>query len=150
MVIQLPKIYIIYTEHEKEILLREEKLKEKFQRMKEKDRELELLEASLLEPDSTDRNLKVKAEPPSVNQAQKTENSEYREKQQETSEEELMKKLLKDRTVLSHSKRSDRVYEEDSSAIETKNTTDQHKSREERITLEKNMFFPKFTPFSWD
>ena len=118
--------------------------------MKEKERELELLEASLLEPDSTDRNLKVKAEPPSVNQAQKTENSEYREKQQDTSEEELMKKLLKDRTVLSHSKRSDRVYEEDSSAIETKNTTDQHKSREERITLEKNMFFPKFTPFSGD
>lgn len=140
-----------YTqEHEKEILLLEKKLKEKFQRMKEKERELELLEASLLEPDSTDRDLNVKAEPPSVNQAQKTENSEYREKQQDTSEEELMKKLLKDRTVLSYSKRSDRVYEEDSSAIETKNTTDQHKSREERITLEKNMFFPKFTPFSGD
>ena len=140
-----------YTQaHEEETLLREEKLKHKFQQMKEKERELEKIEASLLETGTIERAAEENAERPLVDQKKKTGDNEYRKKQEYMNEDELVKILVKDRTVLSESKRSDRVLENDSSAIGDKNTTDQHKVREKRITMEKNIFFSKFTPFSGD
>ena len=56
-----------YTQaHEEEILLREEKLKHKFRQMKEKERELEKMEASLLETGNIERSAEENAERPLV------------------------------------------------------------------------------------
>ena len=133
---------------EKEILLREEKLKEKFHRMKEKERELEILETSLKQSAST--NAKAKPENVLLEKDEKKANSRNREAKQYISEEELKRLLLSDKGTYKISKAGESMFAADLTAISRKDVTDQSKDTEGKISLEKNIFFPKFTPFSGD
>ena len=137
---------------EQEILERERRLQERLNRMKESERELEILEISLKKPSS----LTLHEDRPPVVVSEKKErqkevnkNSEETEKQHFQSQREIEMQMLKDGKKSLIDRRA-RILEDDISTTDCQKqaTKEPTRDREERITLEKNMFFPKFTPFS--
>ena len=62
----------------------------------------------------------------------------------------MKRQMLKDRGTDNLTRRSTKVFEDDLSSIKRRHVTNQPKDedKDETIGLEKNIFFPEFTPFS--
>ena len=139
---------------EQELLERERRLQERLNRMKEREKEIEILEHSLRQPGSLasqeDRRLAIVSD--EMEQQKEVPNkSKEKEKQQFQSEEEIKVQMLKDRQK-SLIDRKARIFEDDRSmsTMDSRRqpTEPSDREKEDKINLDRNYPFPKFTPFS--